>query len=78
MTIAKHLKSERKAQGTCIWDFAIRAGIRARAQSSYERGGRCPQADYLNVLHHLEVDVSYILLGVRTKPESTPRRKTFH
>ncbi|MCQ3000441.1 hypothetical protein NLO98_11835 [Pseudomonas syringae] len=78
MTIAKRLKSERKAQGTCIWEFAVQAGIRAKAQSNYERGIRSPRADYLNVLHHLDLDVLYILLGIRAKPEFTPYRRMVH
>ncbi|MFB9037060.1 helix-turn-helix domain-containing protein [Xanthomonas arboricola] len=78
MTIAKRLKSERKAQGACIWEFAEKAGIRAKAQSDYERGSRSPRADYLNVLHHLDMDVPYILLGIRTKHMSTYRQKTIH
>ncbi|UXZ98922.1 helix-turn-helix transcriptional regulator [Pseudomonas phytophila] len=78
MTIAKRLKSERKAQGICIWEFAVQAGIRANAQSNYERGIRSPRADYLNVLHHLEIDVPYILLGIRTKHIFTCHRKSIH
>jgi transcriptional regulator with XRE-family HTH domain len=78
MTIAKRLKSERQAQGTCIWEFAVQAGIRAKAQSNYERGGRSPRADYLYVLHHLGMDVSYILLGIRTTHMFMSRRKTIH
>lgn len=78
MTIAKRLKSERKAQGTCIREFAVLAGIRAEAQSNHERAGRSPRADSLNMLHQLDIDVSCILLGIRTKRFSTPHRKTIH
>ncbi|MDU8357961.1 hypothetical protein [Pseudomonas syringae group sp. J309-1] len=78
MTIAKRLKDERKAQGICIREFAMQAGVRAKTQSDYESGARLPRADYFYVLHHLGMDVSYILLGLRTKPVPTSRRKLIH
>jgi transcriptional regulator with XRE-family HTH domain len=78
MTIAKRLKSERKAQGICIRAFARKAGVRANAQSNYESGARSPRADYLKVLHHLDLDVSYILLGIRSMPNRTAHRELIH
>lgn len=78
MTVANRLRSERRAQGFCIWKFAGFAGVRAFAQSRYERGVRSPTAIYLNALHNLGMDVSYILVGVRTKAIFLPHRKMIH
>lgn len=68
MTIGQRLRHERRAKGISIRTLSILTGVRAYAQSRYENGSRIPYADYLNALHHLGMNVSYILLGRHTVP----------
>lgn len=62
-TIGARLREERKRLGLNQSDFATAGGVQKRAQISYEQDERSPTTEYLQLLHQIGVDVSYVLTG---------------
>lgn len=66
-TIGVRLKEERVRMGISQEDFAALAGVQRRAQGSYERDQRTPDAAYLAAAAGHGVDVQYVLTGRRAR-----------
>lgn len=66
MTLAERLRSERRLLGLSQAQLATLGGIQPNAQGQYEKGSRCPRADYLSCMAALGMDVQFIVSGVRT------------
>lgn len=66
MTLGDRLRRERQAKGLSQHALAIACGVQIAAQGKYENGHRVPRADYLCALSELDIDVHYILSGVRS------------
>ncbi|MDF2180969.1 helix-turn-helix transcriptional regulator [Neptuniibacter sp. CAU 1671] len=60
------LKSERIRLGYSQEDFGAVGGVARNAQSNYESGKRAPDTDYLQAIASLEVDIGYLIKGIRT------------
>lgn len=65
MTLADRLRSERRSKGMSQDALATACGVHVNAQGKYESGQRLPRADYLCALSALDIDVHYVLTGVR-------------
>ena len=68
MSIGDRLREERARLDRNQDEFAEIGGVQRRAQSNYERGERCPDADYLSRVAEAGVDVLYVLTGRRAEP----------
>jgi len=69
--LGRRLRDERERLGLTQDQFGGIGGVQKRAQVRYESGGRMPDADYLLRLAESadpEIDVQYILTGVRWGP----------
>lgn len=62
-SIGLRIKGERVRLGLNQDDFAALAGVQRRAQGSYERGQRLPDAGYLASIAQHGADVQFILTG---------------
>jgi transcriptional regulator with XRE-family HTH domain len=62
---SERLKEERKRLNLNQTDFGEIAGVGKEAQLHYEKGNRCPDADYLMAVAAAGVDVLYLLTGKR-------------
>lgn len=62
-TIGARLKAERVRMGLSQDEFAGLAGVQRRAQGSYERDQRLPDAGYLAAIAQHGADVQLILTG---------------
>lgn len=62
-SIGARIKEERVRMGLNQDDFAALAGVQRRAQGSYERGQRLPDAGYLASVAKHGADVQFILTG---------------
>jgi transcriptional regulator with XRE-family HTH domain len=65
-TLGERLKQERRRLGLTQAEFARLAGVKRRAQFSYEKGSRSPNAGYLLAIEKAGADAVMILLGGRT------------
>lgn len=59
------LKEERRRRGWTQAELAGRAGVSTATQVAYEAGARRPGLDYLVALQAAQVDVWYVMFGVR-------------
>lgn len=59
------LREERERLGYNQTDFGDIGGVRKNAQSNYEQGERQPDAEYLQKIQAIGVDVHYLLTGER-------------
>ena len=66
------LKEERKRLSLSQTDFGKACGVTKQAQIRYEKGERQPDSDYLEKAYKTGVDVSYLLIGIRTQPVELP------
>ena len=66
MTLADRLRNERLAKGLSQAALASACGVQSNAQGKYEKGLRLPRADYFCALSALDIDVHYVLTGVRS------------
>lgn len=57
------LREERKRLGLSQEEFAFLGGVQRNAQSTYERGERRPDSDYLAGIAENGVNVHYLLTG---------------
>lgn len=64
----ERLRLERKAQGLTQTEMAGRCGVQRLAQSHYEREKSSPTVTYLAALSDTNVDVAYLVFGVRFTP----------
>jgi transcriptional regulator with XRE-family HTH domain len=69
-TFAGRLKAARLSRGLDQTDFGAIGGVGRAAQSSYEKGDRSPDVDYLLRIGRAGVDVFELLTGV---PIETPQ-----
>ncbi len=65
-SFCERLKEERTRLGFSQADFAVLAGVQRRAQVNYEAGERSPDADYLQKISTVGVDVGYLITGSRS------------
>lgn len=65
-SFCERLKEERTRLGFSQADFALLAGVQRRAQVNYEAGERSPDADYLQKISTVGVDVGYLITGSRS------------
>lgn len=61
------LKLSQSALGTL-------GGVETNAQGNYESGARSPKTDYLLRIAEADVDIYYVLTGVRSRPGDTIAR----
>ena len=61
--LGERLKNERQRLGMNQDDFAAVGGVKKRAQISYEKEERSPDAAYLAALLEIGVDIWYVLSG---------------
>ncbi|WP_070086075.1 helix-turn-helix transcriptional regulator [Pseudomonas sp. NBRC 111126] len=66
MGIGERLKAERERLGLNQTEFAALAGASKNTQYNYEKGERCPDANYLAAAALHGVDVLYVVTGVRS------------
>lgn len=59
------LKEERTRLRESQESFAAKAGVGKNAQIKYEQGSRSPDADYLQLVADIGVDVLYVLTGTK-------------
>lgn len=64
--IGGRLREERDRLDLSQDEMAERGGVKRAAQSNYERGDRCPDAQYLAALSVAGLDVQYVVTGVRS------------
>lgn len=68
--IGSRIREERERLGLSQEAFGEFGGVKKLAQLNYEKGKRSPTGDYFELLRqHNEVDVNYIVTGMRTGPE---------
>ncbi|MCL1076499.1 helix-turn-helix domain-containing protein [Shewanella dokdonensis] len=63
------LREERERLGYNQTDFGDIGGVRKNAQSNYEQGERQPDAEYLQKIQAIGVDVHYLLTGERRESD---------
>lgn len=71
--IGKRLKEERERLGMTQAGFAAACGVKKTAQFTYESGARSPDARYLVEAGKINVDVRYVLTGVKAGAEDQAR-----
>ncbi|VVO24156.1 helix-turn-helix domain-containing protein [Pseudomonas fluorescens] len=59
------LKEERKRLGLSQQELGAIGKIEANAQGMYERGTRFPNATYLSLIAKAQVDILYVVTGVK-------------
>lgn len=62
-TIGERLRAERDRLGMNQDDFGALGGVKKRAQITYEKNERLPDAEYLRGIAAAGVDVVYVLIG---------------
>lgn len=67
------LREERERLGYNQTDFGDIGGVRKNAQSNYEQGERQPDAEYLQKIQAIGVDVHYLLTGERRDSDELTR-----
>lgn len=72
MSIGARLKEERTRLKMNQDEFGQACGVRRRAISTYENGGRTPDAGMLENAYKVGVDVTYVITGKRQN-ECTPQ-----
>lgn len=70
-TFNDRLLEERKRLDLTQAEFAEKAGIVRETQLKYEKGTRTPSVDYLTAIALMDVDVQYLLTGIRTMKDFT-------
>lgn len=76
MDLAERLRNERVRLGLTQAQLAALVGIQPNEQCLYENGSSLPRADYLMCVAGVEMDVQYILLGMRNPPARSPLSHT--
>lgn len=71
------LKEERKRMSLTQPVFAELGGVKKGAQVNYELGKRAPDTDYLSALYAHDVDIIYILTGIRTGNSVNEKAATY-
>ncbi|WP_368762665.1 helix-turn-helix domain-containing protein [Klebsiella michiganensis] len=64
-TLSERLKEERNRIGMSQTEFGALAGVGKTTQINYENGSRSPSADYLAALFDNNVDIQYVVTGIR-------------
>lgn len=67
--IAKRLREERVRLGLSQDEMAKLGGVTGRSQRNYESGARLPDAAYLAAIGARDVDLQYVLSGIRYEAE---------
>lgn len=67
---ASRLKAARLQRGLDQTDFGAMGGVGRAAQSSYEKGDRSPDVDYLLRIGEAGIDIVHLLTGI---PSETPQ-----
>lgn len=67
MNLSSRLSEERKRIGLNQTEFGKIAGVTKTSQGNYESGERSPNADYLQAISAMGVDVQYVLTGTRSQ-----------
>jgi transcriptional regulator with XRE-family HTH domain len=76
--IAERLREERKRLGLSQEEMAKLGGVTARSQRNYESGARLPDAAYLAAIGVRDVDLQYVLSGIRYEAEMWAREYLLH
>lgn len=61
----ERLRETREAMGLSQTAFAEMCGVGMRSQRNYEKGERSPDAEYMSALFRADIDIRYLLTGVR-------------
>lgn len=64
--LGERLREERERTGLNQTDFGVRAGVSRGTQKAYEQGTSSPDVRYLAALQNIDVDVHYVLTGMRS------------
>lgn len=67
MSIGERLKEAREALKMTQAEFSAIGGVGARAQLTYEKNDRKPDAEYLQKISRLGCDIQYIVMGIRSE-----------
>ncbi len=65
-TIGERLKKERERLDFTQEVFGRKTGITKQTQINYEKGARKPSVEYLKLAYEAGVDITYVVVGVRT------------
>ena len=70
--MAARLRNERKARGLNQADFGALGGVTLQTQSRYEKAETEPGAAYFAQLAAAQIDIAFILTGVRSSDSLQP------
>ncbi|MEI7367044.1 XRE family transcriptional regulator [Pectobacterium sp. 1950-15] len=66
LNIGERLREERERLSLSQLALGEIGGVKKLAQLKYEKGERSPDADYLNGIAKIGVDIQYVVLGKRS------------
>lgn len=72
MSLGSRLREERERLGMSQTSFASIAGVTKNTQLLYESDQRSPKADYLQPLSGIDVDIQYVVTGLRSNSIGGP------
>lgn len=64
-TLHERLREERNRIGLNQTEFGALAGVGKTTQINYENGSRSPSADYLAAIFKHNVDIQYVVTGIK-------------
>ncbi|MCR1838319.1 MULTISPECIES: helix-turn-helix domain-containing protein [Rodentibacter] len=64
-TIGNRLKNERERLGLSQTQLGAIGGVQKQSQLKYENGATYPNANYLNEVSKVGIDILYVVLGTR-------------